>query len=163
MDSPKTPSCHSCPNAASDEMSRRTFLQMAAAGLGVVLLAGCSDSETPAGPPAAGGGAVSANANGKELTIPGAGKLQNGQGMAYSLNGETHGIVFKTATGELKAVTARCTHSGGTLEWQNGHLHCPSHNSQFDTEGKVTAGPATKPLNFFKVKQAGDDAVVQIA
>ena len=145
-------------------MSRRTFLQMAAAGLGIVLLAGCGSSEPPPGaPPAPGPAAVPATAKGKDLTIPGAGKLKNGEGLAYSLNGETHGIVFKTAGGELKAITARCTHAGGTLEWQNGQFHCPSHGSNFDAEGKVVNGPATKPLTLFKAKQQGDDALVQIA
>jgi cytochrome b6-f complex iron-sulfur subunit len=157
--------CNGCPNEAGAEMSRRGFLGLLAAGAGVVLLNGCGQSDDiPSGaPPTPAAPLVEAIAVGQEWKVPGAGALKNGEGMGYAINGKATGIVFKTADGQLKALSARCTHAGGTVEWQNGQLHCPTHGSNFDTNGKVTHGPATKPLPAIKVRAQGADVLVTAA
>ncbi|WP_035985082.1 Rieske 2Fe-2S domain-containing protein [Leptolyngbya sp. KIOST-1] len=41
-----------------------------------------------------------------------------------------------------------CTHWGCTVDWQadQNRFVCPCHDSQFDSEGRVLAGPAEEPL-----------------
>ncbi len=52
------------------------------------------------------------------------------------------------------------------MVWQrNGdtaRLHCPCHLSNFDMEGHVLNGPATIPLQRYKVRVEGDDAIVTL-
>jgi Rieske Fe-S protein len=53
------------------------------------------------------------------------------------------------------AMTLTCTHAGcdigqrGTVSAQG--LICGCHGSEFDANGNVTRGPATKPLDHFDV------------
>lgn len=46
------------------------------------------------------------------------------------------------------AMSATCTHLGclTQFEKENNRIFCPCHGSRFDTTGKVTDGPAPKPL-----------------
>lgn len=56
--------------------------------------------------------------------------------------------VYKAPNGEIKALSALCTHLGCTVHW-NGlekSWDCPCHGSRFDTEGEVIEGPALSPL-----------------
>jgi cytochrome b6-f complex iron-sulfur subunit len=48
----------------------------------------------------------------------------------------------------IYALLARCTHLGCRPNWiaEEGRFKCPCHGSNFDSEGKVLAGPAPKPL-----------------
>lgn len=48
----------------------------------------------------------------------------------------------------IYALLARCTHLGCRPNWiaEEGRFKCPCHGSNFDSEGKVIAGPAPKPL-----------------
>jgi Rieske Fe-S protein len=63
-------------------------------------------------------------------------------------------IVVHTASGQFKALSARCTHLGCIVQYQPGpspHFSCNCHGSQFDINGKNIAGPAPKPLSPFRV------------
>ena len=46
------------------------------------------------------------------------------------------------------AMSATCTHLGCLTQYEkeNNRIFCPCHGSRFDTSGKVTDGPAPKPL-----------------
>lgn len=52
------------------------------------------------------------------------------------------------------AVNPTCPHAGCSVEWQADQTAfvCPCHDSRFDSSGKVTQGPATKPLATYEVK-----------
>jgi nitrite reductase/ring-hydroxylating ferredoxin subunit len=50
------------------------------------------------------------------------------------------------------ALSLTCTHLGCTLEPDTEGFTCPCHNSRFDAEGKVTHGPAAKPLPALRVE-----------
>ena len=54
------------------------------------------------------------------------------------------------------ALSRKCTHLGCKLNYheETDTLVCPCHQSKFTaTTGKVTKGPAQKPLNFFPVEK----------
>jgi cytochrome b6-f complex iron-sulfur subunit len=56
-------------------------------------------------------------------------------------------IVLRNAKG-IVALSATCTHLGCMTRFEptEGRIFCPCHGSSFDLEGKVTGGPAPKPL-----------------
>jgi cytochrome b6-f complex iron-sulfur subunit len=62
------------------------------------------------------------------------------------------------------AVNAMCTHKGCTVAWnpeQKAHV-CPCHGAAFAASGKVSKGPAEKPLTAYTVKVEGDNILVQV-
>jgi len=63
-------------------------------------------------------------------------------------------IIVHTPSGQFKALSARCTHLGCIVQYQQGpipHFSCNCHGSQFDINGKNIAGPAPRPLAPFRV------------
>lgn len=68
-------------------------------------------------------------------------------------------IVIRKDETTFAAFSAKCTHKGGTLEYnaKTAQLNCPLHGSLFDsTNGSVVKGPAKLPLPAY----ATDSAVV---
>jgi cytochrome b6-f complex iron-sulfur subunit len=95
----------------------------------------------------------------------GGGKLTKGQALVFMMPGSGEpGVVLRNAAGELRALSAKCTHVGCTVAWQEkqSQLRCPCHSSNFDANGKVLGGPAKKDLQQFKVSAQGDDAIVTL-
>lgn len=66
-------------------------------------------------------------------------------------------IIAKATTGQIVAVSAICTHAGSFVEYttQNNSFFCPTHGSDFATNGAVLNGPASMPLQQYKVSQSG--------
>lgn len=56
--------------------------------------------------------------------------------------------VHRDADGGLHAVSARCTHLGCLVAFNEAETawECPCHGSRFATDGAVLQGPATRPL-----------------
>ncbi|GAA2093288.1 FAD-dependent oxidoreductase [Streptomyces albiaxialis] len=56
--------------------------------------------------------------------------------------------VHRTAEGELRAVSPRCTHLGCLVRFNDAEAawECPCHGSRFGVDGEVIQGPATRPL-----------------
>ena len=56
--------------------------------------------------------------------------------------------VYKSESGELKALSAVCTHLACIVHFNTAEKSwdCPCHGSRFDLDGSVLQGPATKPL-----------------
>lgn len=74
-------------------------------------------------------------------------------------------VLIKTPTGQIKALSARCTHLGCTIKFREeggGYLLCNCHGSRFDLNGKNLAGPAPRPLQPYKVSLE-DDKIALIA
>ena len=64
-------------------------------------------------------------------------------------------IVARTGESSFAACSALCTHKNAVLEYDHGSKKfvCPLHNSEFDLNGKVIAGPAKTNLKSY-VSQA---------
>ena len=76
--------------------------------------------------------------------------------------GAEPGLLVRTAEGELRAFSARCTHLNCTVQYDPAEklIVCACHNGQFDLNGKNIAGPPPKPLPVFNVNVRGDEIIV---
>jgi glycine/D-amino acid oxidase-like deaminating enzyme/nitrite reductase/ring-hydroxylating ferredoxin subunit len=56
--------------------------------------------------------------------------------------------VWKDDDGTPHALSAKCTHEGCTVTWNNADRtwDCPCHGSMFERDGRVRHGPAVEPL-----------------
>ena len=60
----------------------------------------------------------------------------------------------------IAAMSLVCTHLGCVVGESPAGFLCPCHGSRFDTDGKVVAGPAPRPLRWLAVAQAADGTLV---
>jgi len=60
----------------------------------------------------------------------------------------------------LIALSAKCTHTGCTVSWQEDLFACPCHGSKFNPDGSVVEGPASQPLAQYSAKLEGDNVLV---
>jgi menaquinol-cytochrome c reductase iron-sulfur subunit len=65
--------------------------------------------------------------------------------------------VVKSPGGAVSAFGPQCTHLGCAHHWDEarGQFVCPCHNSLFSIDGKVTYGPAPRPLDRYATKLDG--------
>src|SRR5215831_12891325 len=106
-------------------------------------------------PPAAAESAVMSVSAGKPED------LQPNSGTIFKFGGEP-GLLVRTAEGELRAFSARCTHLNCTVQYDPAakEIVCACHGGQFDLNGKNVGGPPPKPLTAFSVNVRGDEVVV---
>ena len=57
--------------------------------------------------------------------------------------------VYRDDSGTVHAVSARCTHLGCIVEFNDAETawECPCHGSRFGVDGSVRQGPANRPLH----------------
>jgi Rieske Fe-S protein len=74
-------------------------------------------------------------------------EIKPGDGAIAKLNGDKT-AVFRDESGALHCVSARCTHLGCIVAFNNAEKSwdCPCHGSRFDPDGAVLQGPANAPL-----------------
>jgi Rieske Fe-S protein len=65
----------------------------------------------------------------------------------------------------VQALSSRCTHLGCTVRWdaEGRRFTCPCHGSTFDIEGRVTHGPAERPLERHPVHVVNGQTLVEVA
>src|SRR5437667_3709567 len=82
-------------------------------------------------------------------------------GAIFKFGGEP-GLLVRTAEGELRAFSARCTHLNCTVQYDAGErlIVCACHGGTFDLNGKNIAGPPPRPLLTYSVNIRGDEIVV---
>jgi glycine/D-amino acid oxidase-like deaminating enzyme/nitrite reductase/ring-hydroxylating ferredoxin subunit len=70
-----------------------------------------------------------------------------GGGAIARVNGDK-AAVYRDQDGQLHCLSARCTHLGCVLHFNNAERSwdCPCHGSRFDHDGAVLQGPANRPL-----------------
>ncbi len=67
-------------------------------------------------------------------------------------------LLIHTPSGQFRALSARCTHLGCVVQYQDSpspHFGCNCHGSQFDMNGVNISGPAPKPLPPYRVTITG--------
>jgi cytochrome b6-f complex iron-sulfur subunit len=64
--------------------------------------------------------------------------------------------------GGFAAVSSVCTHRGCTVDLGGPGLACPCHGSQYDREGRVTRGPASRALTRFPVHANADELIIDV-
>ena len=75
-------------------------------------------------------------------------------------------ILVRLATGNtadaFTAVQVTCTHQGAGIAYDvaQGIFVCPRHGSEFSTTGAVVQGPASTPLQEYKVTISGSTLTV---
>jgi Rieske Fe-S protein len=76
--------------------------------------------------------------------------------------GSRPGILVRTASGDLRAFSAVCTHLNCTVQYRPdlGQIWCACHNGHFDLNGKNVEGPPPRPLEPFVVNARGQQIVV---
>ena len=79
--------------------------------------------------------------------------------------GSKPGIIVRTASGELKACSAICTHLDCIVQYRPDikHIWCACHNGHYSVDGKNISGPPPRPLEAYKVNMQGDDIWVSKA
>ncbi|MBC8107398.1 MAG: Rieske (2Fe-2S) protein [Anaerolineae bacterium] len=141
-------------------MNRREFVVLSS-----VVAAGCAcafcgaeasaapePTSKPASKPAAG--------------ATGPGKVDIGKLSDYSADGITEKFmrpnkfaVVRT-DGKIFATSARCTHKASPLRVKDGHFACPSHGSEFSTQGTVTKGPAKDSLVRYAITKTDAGSLI---
>jgi menaquinol-cytochrome c reductase iron-sulfur subunit len=63
----------------------------------------------------------------------------------------------RDAKGKMIAFSPSCTHLGCAYHWdvRSAEFNCPCHGSRFAKDGGVLAGPASRPLDRYRVKVIG--------
>jgi Rieske Fe-S protein len=73
--------------------------------------------------------------------------------------GDKRVLVVRDKTGQVCAVNATCTHRGCSVRYEAregpGELACNCHESRFTLHGDVLKGPASKPLEEYKIQTVG--------
>lgn len=72
-------------------------------------------------------------------------------------------LIFRTAAGELKALSATCTHLACTVQYraERADIWCACHNGVYDSNGSNTSGPPPRPLTRLEVKVRGEKIVLR--
>lgn len=67
-------------------------------------------------------------------------------------------IVAKAKNGNFIAVSATCTHEGGTIIYQlsSDHFYCTTHGALFNDDGSVSTSPAVIPLKQYTCTLSGN-------
>lgn len=76
--------------------------------------------------------------------------------------GNKPAMIIKTASGELRAFSAQCTHLDCTVQYRDdlNEIWCACHNGHFDLTGKNIQGPPPRPLTPYAVVVRGTQIIV---
>ena len=144
-------------------MEREEFLSKFGLGIAAVCVGGClaacgkgsTGTPDPIVPPPGGGPALTANLA-TEIMAIGESKAANGI------------ILVRLAAGNevtsFTAVQRACTHQGNNINYNaaQGKFICPSHFSEFSTEGVVLKSPALTNLKKYTIAISGTTLSVTV-
>jgi len=84
-------------------------------------------------------------------------------GTAALVNSSSGNFLVSRAGDQFTALTAVCTHEGCVVSnYQSGTYECPCHGSQYNTNGSVTRGPATRSLAQFQTSFANNMLTIRL-
>lgn len=140
-------------------MQRRQFLKsscnlclLGAAGYLLSDLVGCSPAYKVLKAPVV-NNTVTVPAN---LFAQSALQIVRPQGSYYDI------AVEKKQDGSYNALLLQCTHQENQLNTTGNGYTCSLHGSTFDKEGKVTKGPAERPLERYRTEAIQDNIVIHL-
>jgi len=74
-----------------------------------------------------------------------------------------HDYIIVNRDSKTEVLSSHCTHLGCIInKEENGRLVCPCHGSQFNLEGIALKGPAYRKLEKFESKLSTDGTQLQI-
>jgi cytochrome b6-f complex iron-sulfur subunit len=136
------------PTEVSAQVSRRSFLNMLWAALGLAALAEflwlAFSFLWPAKP---------GSAEGQANTVVPAGSLASFEPGTVTAFQRGEFYLVRLADGGLLALSCKCTHLGCTVPWveKEKMFLCPCHASAFDMTGNVINSPVARALDTFPV------------
>ena len=73
-------------------------------------------------------------------------------------------LLFRTAAGELKALTAVCTHLDCTVQYRptRSDIWCACHNGTYSLTGTNVSGPPPRPLKPLEVHVRGEKVTLRL-
>lgn len=99
-----------------------------------------------------------------EVSNVSGGKLKDMENDSYKIVrfGNKPVILIRTDKGELKALSAQCTHLDCTVQYKKseGVIWCACHNGKYDLNGRNISGPPPRPLDPYMVKLRGDEIII---
>jgi cytochrome b6-f complex iron-sulfur subunit len=151
-----------------DRQTRRQFCARACSAAALAALGGavtgvlqsCSGSPTsPSGSSAESlptiSGTVSGNA--VALTIDAGSPLAAVGSVALVRSSAGSYLVARTGPDTFSALSSACTHQGCAITGHSGQTFvCPCHGAQFDSSGRVVAGPAPTALRQYATRFAAN-------
>ena len=90
-----------------------------------------------------------------KLTLDDAQKSELGaKGFLIARMGTDRVLLFKDPDGKVRALSAKCTHEGCTVQYAASEavVSCACHNGRFTLEGRVISGPPPRPLTPYVVE-----------
>jgi len=136
---------------------RRGFLEKIVAGMAVLLGASVLYPVSQyVVPPAKKKTVESEKVVGKASEVPA------DSGKIYRFAGDR--VFVLNYKGELKAMSAVCTHLGCLVQWKTDEqlVYCACHGARYTTEGEIISGPQPAPLKPYGVRVEGDDIVLSV-
>ncbi len=147
--------------AGSHHISRREFIALATASVGTLigaavglpalayliqpaLKANTSDTWIPLG-----------TLDSFTVGTPALATFTRSQVNGWEKSTQSYGVfVLRKSVDEVTVFSNICTHLSCRVNWDaDRSLYiCPCHDGHFDTEGKVVAGPAPRPLDRYETK-----------
>jgi cytochrome b6-f complex iron-sulfur subunit len=97
-----------------------------------------------------------------EVVAAQVGELKPNAGKVFRF-GSRPGLLVRTADGDYRAMSAKCTHLDCTVQYRSD-LHqvwCACHNGTYDLNGRNVSGPPPRPLQAFDVHTRGSEVVVR--
>ncbi len=72
-------------------------------------------------------------------------------------------LLFRSPSGELKALTAKCTHLDCTVQYrpERSDIWCACHNGVYDLKGGNVSGPPPRPLTPLEVYVRGEKVLLR--
>ena len=74
-------------------------------------------------------------------------------------------LVLLNAAQEIRALDAKCTHEGCTVQYlaAESAIWCACHNARFDLDGRVVSGPPPRPLPKYVTERQEDGGILIVA
>jgi len=91
---------------------------------------------------------------------PPPGEFDLGPASSYPANSRTilayiPAMIIRDENG-LRALSLTCSHLGCIVEQRSFGFECPCHRSQYDSDGRVSRGPATGDLRELRITESQD-------